>query len=161
RLFGLAPRTSRSGRRHGALRPLRAGRRLGLELLEGRLSPATLTVNSTADTASGSDPYLSLREAIAIVNSPTLPSGLSDQILGQIDGALHADGTDSIVFDHTQVSAPIVLGGNLAGRPLELRLSANTAAVTIDGGSGVTVDGHNSVSEIGAFFVVYPGVHAT
>jgi hypothetical protein len=65
-------------------------RRLHLERLEGRLAPATLTVNSPADTANPSDPDLSLREAITIVNSPSLPSGLSNQILGQISGTLHA-----------------------------------------------------------------------
>ena len=57
-----------------------------LELLEDRLAPATLTVDSTADTASDADPYLSLREAVGIVNSPTLPTDLSPQILGQISG---------------------------------------------------------------------------
>jgi hypothetical protein len=114
----------------------RAGRRR-LEALEDRLAPATLTVNSTADTASPSDPYLSLREAIAIVNSPTLPSGLSDQILGQINGTLHAAGADRIVFDPGQVSDPIVLGGT----QLELSLPRGTATVTIDAGSGVTLDG--------------------
>ena len=32
-------------------------RRLGVEALEGRLAPATLTVHSTADTANPTDPY--------------------------------------------------------------------------------------------------------
>ena len=104
------------------------------------MAPATLTVNSVADTASATDPYLSLREAIAIVNSPTLPNGLSAQILGQISGTLHQDGADSIVFDPAAVTGPIVLGGS----QLELSLPASTATVTIDGGDpGVTVDGNN------------------
>jgi hypothetical protein len=107
-----------------------------VELLEERQAPATLTVNSTADTASNSDPYLSLREAIAIFNSPTLPSGLSAQILTQINGTLHGSGTDSIGFDPTRVTGAIIL----AGTQLELSLPAITAAVTISGGSGVTVD---------------------
>src|SRR5262249_38688452 len=131
----------------------RRSRRLGLELLEDRLAPATLTVNSTADTANPSDPYLSLREAIAIVNSPTLPDGLSDQILAQIDGALHGDGRDSIVFDPSQVSGPIVLGGS----PLTLNLPGSTASITIDGGSGVTVDGN----QLSGGFSVNNGVQAT
>jgi CSLREA domain-containing protein len=100
-----------------------------------------LTVNSTADTSNPSDSYLSLREAIAIVNSPTLPSGLSAEILGQISGDLHEGGADSILFDPSAVSAPIVLGGT----QLELSLPGNTAAVTIDGGdTGVTVDGNDA-----------------
>jgi hypothetical protein len=111
--------------------------RLALEALEDRLAPATLTVNSTADTANPSEPYLTLREAIAIVNSPSLPTGLSDQILGQIDGSLHEGRTDTIVFDPTAVTRSIVLGGT----QLELSLPGGTASVTIDGGDGVTVDG--------------------
>jgi hypothetical protein len=134
--FGLASRSSRSGNPHGRPFPGRS-RRLGLEVLEDRLSPATLTVNSTADTANPSDPYLSLREAIAIVNSPTLPSGLSDQILARISGTLHGLGADTIQFDPSGVTGPIVLGGT----QLELSLRGSTASVTIDGGSGVTIDG--------------------
>jgi hypothetical protein len=128
RLLGLTSNTTR--------RPCR----LGLELLEGRLAPATLTVNSTADTASPTDPYLSLREAIGLVNSPTLPGGLSAQILGQISGSLHAQGADRIVFDPTQVSTPITLTQG----QLELSLPGSTAVVTIDGSGGVTVDGNNA-----------------
>jgi hypothetical protein len=117
--------------------PCRSGNRLLVEALEDRLSPAVLTVNSTQDTANPTDPYLSLRQAIALVNSPTLPTGLSDQILGQIDGRLHDGRTDTIVFDSAGVSGPIVLGGT----QLELSLPGSTASVTIDGGDGVTVDG--------------------
>jgi hypothetical protein len=114
---------------------------LGVEGLEGRLAPATLTVNSIADTANPTDPYLSLREAIAIVNSPTLPDGLSDQILAQIQGTLHGSGSDTIGFDPLAVTDPITLGGN----QLELSLPGSTARVTIDGGdTGVTVDGNNA-----------------
>jgi hypothetical protein len=111
-----------------------------VEVLEDRLAPATLTVNSTADTASPTDPYLSLREAVAIVNSPTLPSGLSDQILAQISGTLHGGTTDTIVFDPSAVRSPITLGGT----QLHLSLPRSTASVSIDGGSGVTIDGNNA-----------------
>jgi hypothetical protein len=125
-----------------------------LEALEDRLAPATLTVNSTADTANVTDAYLSLREAIAIVNSATLPSGLSAQITGQISGTLHAGGTDTIQFDHTTVTTSITLGG----KQLELTLPGSTAALTIDGGTtGITVDG-NHASKI---FQVDGGVQAT
>jgi hypothetical protein len=155
RLFGRAARTFRSGRWHGRHRPLRGGRRLGLELLEGRLAPATLTVNSLADTANPTDPYLSLREAIALVNSPTLPSGLSNQILGQISGTLHQGGSDTVVFDPTAVRTSITLTGG----QLELSLPSSTAQVTIDGGgsAGVTLNG-NRASRV---LVVDSGVRAT
>jgi hypothetical protein len=118
-----------------------ARRRLCLEWLEDRLSPATLTVNSTADTASDSDTHLSLREAIAIVNSPTLPTDLSPQIQAQISGTLHQNRADTIGFDHSAVTAPIVLGGS----ELLLTIPATTAAVTTDGGTaGVTVDANRA-----------------
>jgi hypothetical protein len=114
---------------------------------------STLTVNSTADTANPTDPYLSLREAITIVNSPTVPTGLSPQILAQISGTLHANGSDRIVFDPASVTGPITLGHG----QLELSLSRTVARVTIDGGSGITVDG-NSASRV---LQVDGGVQAT
>jgi predicted outer membrane repeat protein len=111
--------------------------RLVVERLEDRTAPAVLTVNSTADTANNADPYLSLREAIAIANSPTLPVGLSPQILGQISGTLHGTGNDTILFD---ISSPIMLGGS----QLKLSLPSTSATITIDGGAaGVTVDGNH------------------
>jgi hypothetical protein len=122
-------------------RPAPGRKRPHLEVLEDRLAPATLTVNSLADTANPNDPFLSLREAIAIVNSPTLPTDLSDQILGQISGTLHEAGTDTIRFDQDAVRAAITLGG----RQLELTLPSDTATITIDGGeTGVTLDGNNA-----------------
>jgi hypothetical protein len=118
------------------------------------LPGSTLTVNSTLDTANDSDPYLSLREAIAIVNSPTLPTDLSPQILAQISGTLHANHSDAIVFDPASVTGPITLGGGA----LELGLASGTARVTIDGGdAGVTVDGNN----LSRVFQVDVGVQAT
>jgi hypothetical protein len=139
RLLSPAPGQCRSRTRplgsRGARRPFT------LEILEDRQAPATLTVNSTADTANPLDPYLSLREAVAIVNSPSLPNGLSDQILAQINGDLHAGGADTILFDPGTVRTPIVLGGTV----LQLTLPSDTATVTIDGGTeGVTVDGNNA-----------------
>ena len=57
----------------GASRPVARRFHPLLEPLEDRLAPAILTVNSAADTANATDRYLSLREALAIVNSATLP----------------------------------------------------------------------------------------
>jgi hypothetical protein len=112
-----------------------------LEVLEDRQAPATLIVNSRADTANPTDLYLSLREALVVVNSPSLPDGLSPQILEQIHGTLHEGGTDTIRFDSSAVTSPIVLGGT----QLELSLPGSTASVTIDGGpTGVTVDGNDA-----------------
>jgi hypothetical protein len=145
--------TSRSREQRRTLRPPAAVHRLSLEALEDRLSPAILTVNSTADTANPSDPYLTLREAIAIVNSPTLHDGLSGQILGQINGTLHGGGADTILFDTTAVTDPI----SLTNGELELSLPASTAAITIDGSDVVAVDGANAHR----VFHIDPGVQAT
>jgi hypothetical protein len=125
---------------------------LGLECLEGRLAPATLTVNSSLDTANPSDSYLTLREAVAIVNSPTLPPNLSPQILAQISDPLHANGADTIQF------SPGVTAITLGGTQLDLNLPSTTAQVTVDGGTtGVTVNG-NSASRV---LLVDTGVQAT
>src|SRR5262245_35406783 len=112
-----------------------------LEALEDRLAPAILTVNSLLDTASARDGYLSLREALPIVNTSPALSTLSTQRQGQSSGALHAGGTDTIQFDHNQVTGPITLGGT----ELELSLPGGTASITITGGAaGVTVDGNHA-----------------
>src|SRR5262249_26953666 len=137
-LFGLAPRSSRSRHPRSALPP-GSRHRLALEELEDRLAPATLMVNSTLDTANDSDPYLTLREAIALANSDTLPNDLSAQIQGEISGNLHDGGADGIVFDPAAMNGPILLSGT----QLELNLPGSTAQVTISGGSAVTVDGNN------------------
>jgi hypothetical protein len=131
RLFARTPRTIRQ-------EPARCRPRL--EALEGRLAPAVLTVNSTADNTTDTS-VLTLREAIAIVNTSPALSSLSQSIQNQISGGLHAGKTDTIQFDPTKVTAPITLGSG----QLELSLPSSTAAVTIDGGAaGVTVDGNKA-----------------
>jgi hypothetical protein len=143
RLFARTPRSVRNNL---------TGYRPRLETLEDRLAPATLTVNSTADNTTDTS-VLTLREAIAIVNTSPDLSSLSTQIQNQISGTLHAGMSDTIVFDHTKVTAPITLGGT----QLELSLPGSTAVITIDGGAaGVTVDG-NKASRI---FGVDSGVSA-
>jgi hypothetical protein len=149
-LLGRATPRATRWRRTDCLNTRRA--RLAVEVLEGRLAPAALTVNSPAATASNSDPYLSLPEAIRIVNSPTLPTDLSPQILGQVIGPLHGGGTDTIVFDSARVSGPIRLAGQLT-----LSVPARTTAVTIDGGGVVAMDGGNTTR----LFQVDPGAQAT
>jgi hypothetical protein len=154
RLFGRSASIATSRRSQGTRRPGSCRRRLGLEALEDRLAPATLMVNNRADTANPSDPYLTLREAIAIVNSPSLPPNLSDQILAQIRGTLHSGQADTIAFDPAAVTGPITLGGS----QLELSLPGSTAAVTIDGGAaGVTVDANNA----SGVFQVDPAVQSS
>jgi hypothetical protein len=133
-----------------------------LEPLEDRTAPAVLTVNSTLDTANPTDGYLSLREAIAIVNnpSPTLPSDLNPAQVAQISGTLHANQKDTI---QSSVSGPIPSFG------LELSLPSTTATITIDGGTGVTVNPNyagggfwvdNAGFQGGGILTIDPGVSA-
>jgi hypothetical protein len=117
------PTTLRHSRRSSS--PRRATYRPRLEALEDRTAPAVLTVNSTADTANATDPYLSLREAIAVANSPTLPSGLSAGITNQISGTLHDGGSDTIRFN-------IGTGGPQTIAPA-VALPEVSTTVTIDG----------------------------
>jgi hypothetical protein len=153
RFFKRLLRDSRGRARPRTARP-RDWTCLWLEVLEDRTAPAVLTVNSTANDANPNDSYLSLPEAIAIVNSSTLPNGLSQGILNQISGALHAGGSDTIQFDPTTVTSPVVL----AGTQLVLSLPSSTAVITINGGAaGITVDGNNQSN----IFQVYSGVTAS
>jgi hypothetical protein len=143
RLFARTPRT---------IRKAPARYRPRLEALEGRLAPAILTVNSTADNTTDTS-VLTLREAIAIVNTSPDVKTLSQSIQNQISGALHGGGRDTIGFDHTQVTSAITL----VGMQMLLTLPSTTATITIDGGSaGVTVDGNNSTG----IFLVDTGAQA-
>src|SRR5262245_43244773 len=57
-----------------------------LELLEGRLAPAVLTVNTALDETTP-DAFLSLREAVNVVNTQST-AGLSNAELTHISGTL-------------------------------------------------------------------------
>src|SRR4051794_10978794 len=68
------------------------------EVLEDRLAPAILTVNSLADTTNSGD-VLTLRDAILVENGNLSITSLSSSEQGQITGTLHAPGGDTIRFD--------------------------------------------------------------
>jgi hypothetical protein len=70
-----------------------------------------------------------------------------------MNGDLHAGQADTIQFDRAGVTGPIVLGGT----QLTLTIPGSTAAVTIDGGNGVTVSGNNR----SRVFEIDSGVQAT
>ena len=83
-------------------RPAPSRWRPQLEVLEDRTTPAMLTVNTLAD-ASVADSALSLREAIAAVNSRST-AGLSAAEAAQVSGSLGSN--DTIAFS---VSGTITL----------------------------------------------------
>jgi hypothetical protein len=80
-----------------------------LEALEDRLAPATLTVNSTDDTVSGTTPTLDLREAILLINSGGTATDSSNISLRaakttQIDTSSGGFGTNDAIQFHIPTS---------------------------------------------------------
>jgi hypothetical protein len=92
-----------------------------LELLEGRTTPAVLTVTSAADPHEGG--LLTLREAIALANA--------DASSGQSDTITFADSLDGATV-------------TLTNGPLELTRASTNATVTVDGAGQITVSGNDS-----------------
>jgi CSLREA domain-containing protein len=79
-----------------------------LEPLEGRLAPAVLTVNTLADETTA-DNFLSLREAITVVDNPGTYGSLSTAEQAQISGTLRQN--DTIQFAHG-LTGTITLGSS-------------------------------------------------
>ncbi|HMF13816.1 MAG TPA: hypothetical protein VKE94_15965, partial [Gemmataceae bacterium] len=119
--------------------------RLGIEGLEDRCTPATLTVNTLGDNIDHTDSVLTLREAIDVVNTQS-NSGLSTNELAQISGTLGSK--DTIQF------APSLFTSQ--GQTIKLSITGNTdnlygdsafafnTEVTIEGPTGtngLTLDG--------------------
>jgi hypothetical protein len=162
-LSKLVPQLSRSAG-VGRSRQARSGRpnrrpRLFLELLESRLAPALLTVNSLADNTADTS-VLTLRDAIGLVNNagdPTslgqvsMPGGWSAQVAGSFGS------NDTIQFDSTLFGATqqtITLGGSellLSQRVTlngpgsgQLAVSGNHASSVFSIATGTTVRPHRS-----------------
>ena len=112
-------------------------RRLHVETLEPRETPAALVVNTLADAVAGDD-LLSLREAVDAVNAGS-SAGLDAGALAQITGAF---GADEITFDTTGTIA-------LSGAPLTLNTGVT---ITGPGAAQLRIDGNalSRVFEIGA-----------
>jgi predicted outer membrane repeat protein len=103
--------------------------RHGLELLEDRVVPAVLTVNTFADTSNIFE--MSLRNAIAIVDSGNT-SGLSDEEINQIAGSLGQN--DTIVFA-SNLSGTLKLTSPLPEITANVQiLGLGASQLTIDGG---------------------------
>src|SRR5205085_10617871 len=77
--------------------------RLELQILEGRLAPATLTVNSAADNSAPGD-FLTLREALLLVDyggdaRAALGRDLTACPAAQVDAGTPFGAADTIRFD--------------------------------------------------------------
>jgi hypothetical protein len=116
-----------------------------LEILEGRLAPAVLTVNTLADETAA-DNFLSLREAIGVVDSGST-AGLSAAELAQISGTLGVN--DTIQFASklnggtiTLTAGELTITANLdiAGPgPNQLAISGNNASRVFEVAAGLNV----------------------
>src|SRR5262249_41090358 len=121
--------------------------RLVLEELEGRLAPATLTVNSFADDTTSGDRLVTLREAVIASETKTMDD------LGQT-----GTGNDSITFASSLATKTITLtlaDSNKAFGPTALVI---TGTIAIDGiAGGITISGNNTER----IFVVASGATLT
>jgi predicted outer membrane repeat protein len=122
-----------SGNARRAGRNARPRFRPWLEVLEGRLAPAVLTVNTAADETAA-DNTLSLREAIGVVNSQS-EAGLSAAERAQISGTLGSN--DTILFD------PGLNGQTITLTEGELDVTTSVA-ITGPGANKITVSGNNT-----------------
>jgi hypothetical protein len=113
-------------------------RRLELEQLENRLVPATITVNTTTDSAVGAaanNTVLSLRQAIQVANDPSLYDTLTAAQQQQISNPNTLGQDDLIVFNignGVQVIQPPAVDGALPA------LSDSSGMLTINGGGNAT-----------------------
>src|SRR5262245_3821998 len=106
-------------------RPQRTpGFRPRLEPLEDRCVPATLTVNTTADS-NLRDTVLTLREAILVANGTLAFGTLTASEQAQVSGTLNNPGTDSIAFN--------IGGGGVQTISPTSALPIITDAVVLDG----------------------------
>jgi hypothetical protein len=121
-----------------------------LELLEDRLAPAVLTVNSLADSASNAT-QLTLREAVYLVNSggnpialglPSLPAGWASQISGSFGD------NDSIQFAPGLAIQDAGYGAGVISLGVVGDTSVGPSALAINPGTNVTIAGPSGNSGI-------------
>lgn len=106
-----------------------------LEVLEQRQAPAVLTVNTATDETTA-DNFLSLREAINVVNSEST-NGLSQDELNLVNQTELLGSEDTIVFDPGLNGQTITLNGS------QLSLTRNVK-VTGLGADQLMISGNNS-----------------
>ena len=100
--------------------------RPSFERLDDRVVPAVITVNTLSDENDHTDSLLSLREAIAVVNSQST-AGLSNGELAQVSGTL---GTDTIQFDPSLFTPGTVATITLGGTQLDITDTAGMLTIT-------------------------------
>jgi CSLREA domain-containing protein len=102
--------------------------RLGLELLESRLSPAVITVTTTADDLTPNDGSVSLREAITAINAG---NNLGDpDIIAQNPGTF---GSNDTIHFNLPGTGPFQISVGSDSSASHIPLPALTRPVLIDG----------------------------
>jgi hypothetical protein len=138
-------RRNQKSRRRGGQGHSRAihWRRNRFERLEDRHLLAVLTVNTISDTTAA-DAVLTLREALAVVNSGST-AGLSAQELAQVNTTNTALGTgDTIQFDSTVFAAAQTIALTATGQlPIQRSVS-----ILGTGADKLTIDGTVAASRI-------------
>ena len=120
-----------------------------LELLENRITPATLFVNSPNDNTTDTS-HLTLRDAITLVNNggnptslgqPSLPAGWSSQITGTFGTNDTITFAGSLTGNTITLNSVLMIGTNVTitglGAP-NLAISGNNAVEVFDIAAGVT-----------------------
>jgi len=120
---------------------------LSVERLEDRLAPATLLVNTVADTTAA-DNFLSLREAILLINNEgnaqaALGRSLTTGEASQISGTFGSN--DTIQFSSSLNGGTITLSGS----PLDI---GTAMTITGPGAGNLFISGNNQ----NTVFVVHP-----
>jgi hypothetical protein len=113
-----------------------------LEILEGRLAPAVLTVNTPMDQTNAGN-SLSLREAINVVDDPTIYSTLSMGEQHQIDLSSPLGTNDTIVFDPGLDGQTITLNSQLGALMI-----SNNLNILGPGRSKLTISGADATEVI-------------
>jgi len=133
----------------------RPTQRLALETLEDRTAPAVVTVNTLADDT-GADAFLTLREAITLVNAGTaadpgndLGRALTAQELAQVEGVF---GTSDTIRFESSPGVDLVGTINLSG---ELPFLDAAAAIEGPGADLLAVSGRGEIRvlHVGARFI--------
>lgn len=122
----------------------RRSRIVGVENLETRLVPATITVNTTADDTAA-DSTLSLREAIEVSNGSLLVSSLSTQEQAQVNGAVGSTNTIDFNIPTTDSGYSSSTGVWTIKPQTELPAISNNAAII--NGYSQTGASENTLSE--------------
>jgi hypothetical protein len=133
KVFGPRMQNSRASRRGKSRQPLRHRCVPRLELLEDRLAPATLVVNSPADNTTSGDHLLTLREAIRSVNQGSL---VDSSASGQVTGSF---GTSNTIQFASSIDGQTIF--------LQSGVATNVGPSAFQIGNTLVIDGETGLTQ--------------